>query len=82
MSLLRACRIAGAATAISSLWRVEDDATARLMEGFYGNLWAKKMGRLEALRSAQLAMLNKNRMEHGDPLPSTWGAFVLSGEWR
>ena len=36
-----------------------------------------------ALRTAQLAMLKKNRMEyHGHGLPSTWGAFVLGGEWR
>ena len=34
---------------------------------------------MEALRAAQLAMLNKNRMEHGHALPATWGAFVLSG---
>jgi CHAT domain-containing protein len=40
------------------------------------------MGRHEALRSAQLELLEKNRIEHGRALPSTWGAFVLSGEWR
>ena len=43
----------------------------------------KGMGRLKALRAAQLAMLAKNRMENeGNGLPPTWGAFVLSGEWR
>ncbi len=36
----------------------------------------------ETLRVAQVDMLAKNRMEHGAALPSTWGAFVLSGEWR
>ena len=81
IGLRRAFRTAGAKTVISSLWSVKDESTAELMRDFYKNLWLKGMGRLEALRSAQLAMLNKNRMEHGDPLPSTWGAFVLSGEW-
>ena len=53
------------------------------MKDFYKNLRVKGMGRLEALRAAQLAMLKKNRMEHdGNGLPATWGAFVLSGEWR
>jgi CHAT domain-containing protein len=52
------------------------------MQSFYTNLWRKKMGRGEALRAAQLEMLARNRAEHGDALPSTWGAFVLSGEWR
>ena len=37
---------------------------------------------LEALRGAQLAILKHNRERYGRPLPSTWGAFVLSGEGR
>ena len=40
-----------------SLWKVPDAATTRLMQLFYENLWDKKMGKLEALRSAQLTML-------------------------
>jgi len=30
----------------------------------------------------QLDMLNRNRMEHGNGLSSTSGAFVLSWDWR
>ncbi len=82
MGLRRAFRVAGAKTVISSLWSVKDESTAELMQAFYKNLFLKGMGRYEALRAAQLAMLASNRMEHGEPLPSTWGAFVLSGEWR
>ena len=53
------------------------------MQGFYENLWLNGMGKGEALRSAQLDMLRRNRSEHGgNGLPSTWGAFVLSGDWR
>ncbi len=82
LGLRRAFHMAGADTVISSLWSVKDESTSELMQGFYANLFFKGMGRHEALRAAQLAMLAMNRMEHGDALPSTWGAFVLSGEWR
>ena len=82
MGLRRACRAAGAKTVISSLWSLRDESTARLMEAFYGNLLGRGMGRLESLREAQLTMLEENRRQYGEPLPGTWGAFVLSGEWR
>lgn len=82
IGLRRAFRTAGAKTVVSSLWKVEDESTAELMNGFYENLWLEGMGRLDALRTAQLAMLNGNRHRYGEALPSTWGAFVLSGEWR
>jgi CHAT domain-containing protein len=83
IGLRRAFRTAGARTVISSLWSVQDESTAALMKDFYENLWLKGMGRLESLRAAQLAMLRRNRAKNdGDGLPGTWGAFVLSGEWR
>ena len=82
MSLRRSFRLAGAKTVISSLWRVRDDSTKTLMLDFYERLWKQGEGKLEALRHAQLAMLKRNRERYGLARPSTWGAFVLSGEWR
>ena len=82
MGLRRACRTAGAKTVISSLWSVGDDSTGRLMQAFYANLLGRGMGRLEALREAQLAVLQSNREQYGEGLPRTWGGFALSGEWR
>ncbi len=82
IGLRRSFRQAGARTVISSLWQVRDDSTQELMERFYENLWLKKRGTLEALRQAQLWMLKRNREEDGDGLPSTWGAFVLDGDWE
>lgn len=82
LGLRRAFQMAGARTVISSLWSVDDASTSELMQAFYANLFFRGMGGAEALRAAQLEILATNRREHGEALPSTWGAFVLSGEWR
>lgn len=82
MSLRRAFRHAGAKTVISSLWNVRDYHTRKLMVDFYRRRWQLGQGRLEALRGAQLEMLKHNRKTYKVALPSQWGAFVVSGEWR
>jgi len=82
IGLRRSFRQAGARTVVSSLWSVKDEATSELMASFYENLWLSDLGKLEALRRAQLRMLEANRREYGEGLPSTWGAFVLDGDWR
>ena len=82
LGLRRTFQLAGARTVISSLWSVRDDSTSELMRNFYARLWLRDQSRLEALRGAQLDLLKKNRIENeGRGLPSTWGAFVLSGAW-
>ena len=58
MGLQRAFQAAGARAVVASLWKVDDAATTVLMEQFYTNLWSKKMPKLEALRQAQLSVLN------------------------
>ncbi|RLS74325.1 MAG: CHAT domain-containing protein [Planctomycetota bacterium] len=58
LGLQRAFLSAGVKSTVTSLWKVDDAATQALMVEFYRNLWEKKMTRINALRQAQLAMLN------------------------
>jgi CHAT domain-containing protein len=92
LGLQRAFQIAGARIVVASLWKVPDAATRDLMERFYSNMWEKDMGKLEALREAQLWMLRERsprglvELEGQEPPqrlpPYYWAAFVLSGDWR
>ncbi|MFT5050603.1 MAG: CHAT domain-containing protein/tetratricopeptide (TPR) repeat protein [Chlamydiales bacterium] len=82
IGLRRAFAIAGARTVICSLWSIEDESAHDLMESFYAGLWKHGLGKLEALRAAQLEMLARNRSLRLGPKPETWAAFVLSGDWR
>jgi tetratricopeptide (TPR) repeat protein len=59
LGLQRAFQESGAHTVVAGLWQVEDECTRRLMERFYANLWHKQMGKLAALREAQLWMLRE-----------------------
>jgi CHAT domain-containing protein/Tfp pilus assembly protein PilF len=59
LGLQRAFQVAGARTAVTSLWKVDDQATEVLMTRFHQNLWEKKMGKLESLREAQLWLLKE-----------------------
>jgi CHAT domain-containing protein len=83
LGLRRTFRQSGARCVISSLWSVKDRTTNLLMQRFYERLWLRGQGTQKALRGAQLDMLKQNRIENdGDGLPSTWGAFVLDGDWQ
>ena len=56
---------AGVKTAIASLWKVDDVGTAGLMTQFYTSLQTEPI-KAEALRQAQLAMINGDiRVENG-----------------
>jgi CHAT domain-containing protein len=64
---------AGAQSVVSTLWELEDHATAHLMTEFYADL-SHREEKAEALREAQLEILNS-----GAP-PFYWAGFVLDGE--
>jgi CHAT domain-containing protein/Tfp pilus assembly protein PilF len=54
--LPRAFHLAGCPNVVSSLWNVNDKATAALMARFYHGLWHEGKTPLEALRQAQLTI--------------------------
>lgn len=68
LGVQRAFQVAGADTTIASFWQVGDVATMLLMERFYWNLWERKMSKLDALREAQLYLLNNPKvvLDHKD----------------
>lgn len=69
---------AGASRVVSSLWKVEDAATAELMKNFYREMLVNKQTPAAALRSAQNAMRKINRFQH----PRYWAGFTLNGDWQ
>ncbi|MBD2165152.1 CHAT domain-containing protein [Calothrix membranacea FACHB-236] len=68
---------AGARSTLASLWNVDDKSTAELMSQFYRELTSQKLTKAEALRQAQLALLNNPKYQH----PLFWAAYVLVGNW-
>lgn len=74
--LRRALILAGAESAIVSLWKIPDRATAEIMEFFYDEL-NKKNGRSEALKNAKSRFRNQNRKIKSHF--ALWGGFILEG---
>jgi CHAT domain-containing protein len=68
--LQRAFITAGAESLIMSLWKVDDEATKRLMSLFYEN-WMNGMDKSAALNAAQQTIMKTY------PHPYYWGAFVM-----
>ena len=73
LGLTRAFLGTGASTLAVSLWVVQDETTASLMERYYERL-GSGAGPAEALRAAQLELKD----EH--PHPYYWAPFVLIGQ--
>lgn len=68
---------AGARSTIASLWNLDDASGALLVGNLYESLITPGTSKAEALRKAQLTLLN-------DPdyrAPYFWAAFVLVGNW-
>lgn len=74
LGLRRALRLAGARTALVSLWKVNDDATSTLMVHFYKHFAAGKSA-ADSLRDAQLEMLRSPDFGY----PMFWASFVADG---
>lgn len=70
--LQRSLQVAGVDNIIMSLWKVDDEATQKLMTSFYEN-WIETKDMQKAFVEAQKTL----RDEY--PHPFYWGAFVLAG---
>lgn len=67
---------ASAHSAMGSLWPISDQAASTLMTNFYANM-TRSLGKSEALRQAQLKLLNDPKLSH----PFYWSPFILVGNW-
>jgi CHAT domain-containing protein/Flp pilus assembly protein TadD len=75
----RALLSAGAASSVTTLWRVNDQTTAEFMKLFYYFLLREHLPKAEALRRTKLKLLN-SKSNLADP--AVWAAFVLNGDGR
>ncbi len=74
VGLTRSFFHAGANAVLSTIWAINDQTTALLMERFYSCL-AQGLDKSSALREAKLSLL---RSPHSHPY--YWGGFLLSGD--
>lgn len=68
---------AGARSALATLWFIDDQATADLVESFYLELRDASISKAAALQRAQVKMLQEPGRQH----PSYWAPFLLINNW-
>ena len=68
---------AGANSALATLWSISDEASAVLVSEFYRRLRDPGLSKAEALRRAQLKMLDDQAFDH----PAYWSLFLLLNNW-
>jgi CHAT domain-containing protein len=78
VGLTRGFMHAGAERVVASLWQVDDQATALLMQAFYRGMLKENMRPAAALRAAQMEMSKQKRWAS----PYYWAGFVIQGEWK
>jgi CHAT domain-containing protein/tetratricopeptide (TPR) repeat protein len=78
IGLTRGFMYAGASRVVSSVWNVDDRASALLMSRFYEGMLTRKLTPARALREAQLSLVSDPRWAD----PHYWAAFGLQGDWR
>src|SRR5205085_6929645 len=78
IGLTRGFMYAGASRVVTSLWNVDDLATAELMKLFYRGMLKEGLRPATALRIAQYELSRQRRWTS----PYFWAGFVLQGEWK
>lgn len=77
IGIARAFMYAGAKRAVVSLWKVDDEATSKLMTKFYSYVFTGH-SYSDALRLAQIDIRKNPKWRH----PFFWGAFIIQGEYK
>ena len=70
--LQRGFKLAGVKSIMMSLWKVDDNATEKLMTEFYRN-WIEHKNAIKALYAAQKTVRNTPGWEH----PKYWAGFIM-----
>lgn len=75
---------AGVPTLVTTLWKVDDKATANLMIKFYQNIKSGDLPVNEALRQAQMTEIARMRTDPviRHPHPFLWAPFVITGRMQ
>jgi len=82
LGLRRAFRVAGARTIVMSLWSMDDADAMKWMLRLYGHRLADGMSTAEAVRRADLDLLESKRAAGASTHPSSWGGWIASGDWQ
>ncbi len=79
INLARGFRYAGAENVLFTLWNVNDYATARIMQNFYGHV-SKNMTTTQALTASKKDYLKDDTVDNTKKSPFYWASFVYYGE--
>ncbi len=69
---------ARAKSVLGTLWPVNDAAAKAMMIKTYQGIALEKLSKTEALRQAQMSLINNPELAH----PFFWAPFVLIGNWQ
>lgn len=70
---------AGARSAIASLWKVNDETAAQLVDSFYEKLKDPSLSKAQSLQAAQVAAIEANAAGAN---PGYWAPLILVGNWQ
>jgi CHAT domain-containing protein len=77
VGLARAFIASGAPVVISSLWKIDSQVTAKMMNDLHRYRTQSKMSAARAIREAQLEMLRQDSLNYRRPY--SWAGFVVVG---
>jgi len=75
--LAQAFLVAGVPAVVASLWDIDDESAAGLMEKFHAAHRVKKLAFGQALRQAQLSFLQTSSVKKRHPF--FWATFIVTG---